>query len=174
MERITTIRADIVGSGDIAHAVSEISPTNKLFFCSGVSNSGEINEAEYQREKDLLLSQDRSQHLVYFGSLCIFFSQTRYAQHKKEMEDLVKENFEHYTIMRIGNIDWGVNPHTIINYFRGKSKEGEPLEIQDAYRYIVSKEEFRYWLGAIPEFNCEMNLTGRRMKVSEIVEEYVK
>lgn len=161
----------IVGHGDIAGAL--IDGEGLLFFASGVSNSQETKESEYQREKDLLLAQDKSKHIVYFGSLCIFYSKTRYAQHKREMEDLVRGNFEHYTIMRIGNITWGKNPHTLINYFRGRSKEGEPLEIQDAYRYIIDKEEFQYWISMIPSWNCEMNLTGRRMKVSEIVEEYV-
>lgn len=162
----------VVGSGDIASAI--IDREGLLFFSSGVSNSAETRESEFQREKDLLLLQDRSRHIVYFGSLCIFYSETRYAQHKMQMEDLVKENFEHYTIMRIGNITWGTNPHTLINYFRGKRKEGEPFEVQDTYRYVIDKREFQYWISMIPERNCEMNLTGRRMKVSEIVEEFVK
>ena len=162
----------IIGNGDIASAI--IDRKGLLFFASGVSNSAEIRESEYQREKDLLLSQDRGQHLVYFGSLCVFYSDTRYAKHKKEMEGLVKENFEHYTIMRLGNITWGKNTHTLINYFRGRRKEGEPLEVQDAYRYITDKEEFQYWIDMIPAFSCEMNVPGRRMKISEIVEEFVK
>jgi len=160
----------IEGRGDIASAI--IDRDDLLFFARGVSNSQETRESEYQREKDTLLKQDKSQHLVYFGSLCIFYSQTRYAQHKLEMEGLVKENFGRYTIVRLGNIDWGENPNTIINYFRARKQAGQPLEVRDEYRYIVNKEEFRYWLDIIPEFNCEMNVPGRRMKVREIVEEY--
>lgn len=159
----------IVGSGDIASAI--IDREGLLFFASGVSNSQETRESEYQREKDLLLEQDRSKHLVYFGSLSIFYSEGRYANHKKEVEDLVKENFERYTIMRLGNIVWGNNPHTIINYFRNRIKEGKSLEIQDTYRYIVNKEEFQYWIGMIPAWSCEMNVPGRRMSVVEIANE---
>lgn len=161
----------VIGGGDIASAI--IDREGLLFFASGVSNSQETRESEYQREKDLLLLQDESQHLVYFGSLCIFYSNTRYAQHKREMESLVKENFEHYTIMRLGNITWGKNPNTLINYLRGRSKEGEPIVIQDTHRYIIDKEEFQHWIGMIPEFSCEMNVPGRRMKVAEIVKEFV-
>jgi len=159
----------IVGSGDIASAI--IDREGLLFFASGVSNSQETRESEYQREKDLLLEQDRSKHLVYFGSLSIFYSEGRYAKHKKEVEDLVKENFERHTIMRLGNIVWGNNPHTIINYFRNRIKEGKSLEIQDTYRYIVDKEEFQYWIGMIPEWSCEMNVPGKRMSVVEIANE---
>ena len=161
----------IIGEGDVASAI--IDREDLLFFASGVSNSQETRESEYQREKDLLLTQDRKQHLVYFGSLSIFYADTRYARHKRGMEELVKENFGRYTIVRLGTITWGNNPHTLINYFRSRKKAGEPIEVKDVYRYVINKEEFRYWLGLIPDFNCEMNITGRRMKVREIVEELV-
>jgi len=172
VERLGRIpRARIIGSGDIASALEGCGREGMTFFASGVSNSGEIRESEYQREKDLLLAQDRSKHLVYFGSLSIFYSEGRYAQHKREMEGLVKENFGCYTIMRLGNIIWGDNPHTIINYFRNRIREGKSLEIQDTYRYIVDKEEFRYWIGMIPEWSCEMNVPGKRMSAIEIANE---
>jgi len=161
----------IIGEGDVASAI--IDKESLLFFASGVSNSQETRESEYQREKDLLLIQDRKQHSVYFGSLCIFYADTRYARHKREMEELVKENFGRYTIVRLGNITWGNNPHTLINYFKARKQAGEPIEVRDEYRYVVDREEFRHWLGLIPDFNCEMNIPGRRMKVREIVEELV-
>ena len=161
----------IIGEGDVASAI--IDREDLLFFASGVSNSQETRESEYQREKDLLLTQDRKQHLVYFGSLSIFYADTRYARHKRGMEELVKENFGRYTIVRLGNITWGNNPHTLINYFKARKQAGEPIEVRDEYRYVVDREEFRHWLGLIPDFNCEMNITGRRMKVREIVEELV-
>jgi len=160
----------IIGNGDVASAL--IDREGLLFFASGVSNSKEIRESEYQREKDLLLAQDKSEHLVYFGSLCIFYSNSRYALHKREMESLVKDNFNRYTIIRLGNISWGKNPHTIINYFRNRRKEGEPLRIQEGYRYVVDKDEFQYWIGMVPEFSCEMNVPGRRMTIKQIAEEY--
>src|SRR3990167_1749987 len=102
---------DIVGNGDIARAL-EGTDKDVLFFASGVSNSQETNEAEYQREKDLLLQQDRSRRLVYFGSLSIFYNDNRYAQHKREMEELIMQEFPKYTIVRLGNITWGTTPHT--------------------------------------------------------------
>jgi hypothetical protein len=156
----------IIGNGDISSVIKD--REDRVYFASGVSNSNEIRESEYQREKDLLLRQDRIRHLIYFSSLCIFYSDTRYAQHKKQMEDLVKDNFKHYTIVRLGNITWGRNPNTLINHL--KLTNGE--EIRDVYRYVINKEEFLYWLEMIPPWNCEMNITGRRMKVKDIWEEY--
>lgn len=164
---------EIIGDGDIAQALQE-TDKDVLFFASGVSNSQETREEEYQREKDLLLNQARDRRLVYFGSLSIFYGSNRYVQHKKEMEELVKDNFPNYCIVRLGNITWGKNPHTLINYLRSQFEQHEPLEIQDTYRYVVDKDEFLHWMGLIPSgFNCEINIPGRRMKVAEVVKEYV-
>ncbi len=139
-----------------------------------MSNSKETRESEYNREEKLLLKQDKSKHLVYFGSLSIFYNpETRYARHKKHMEDVIKKHFKHYTIVRMGNITWGKNPYTLINYFRNAVKKGEKLEIWDTYRYLVDKKEFLHWMSMIPDWNCEMNITGKMLKVKEIVKKYV-
>jgi nucleoside-diphosphate-sugar epimerase len=161
----------IVGNGDIASVLKD--RDGFIFFASGVSNSQETRESEFQREKDLLLSQDKSKHLVYFGSLCVFYAKTRYAQHKMEMERLIKENFKSWTIMRLGNITWGTNPNTIINFFRNKIARRESIEIQNTFRYVVDLGDFLHWLSMIPKWNCEMNITGRRMSIRQIVEELV-
>lgn len=157
----------IVGSGDIASILTD--REDRLFFASGVSNSQETRKSEYEREKKLLLSQDKYRHIVYFSSLSVFYTDTLYAQHKLRMEKLIKENFKHYTIIRIGNIDWGKNPNTLINYLRAHPE----AEIRDVYRYIVTQEELLYWISLIPEWPCEMNIVGTRMKVIDIWRKYV-
>lgn len=160
----------VVGRGDIG----SILPDRRgwTFFASGVSNSQEDREHEYKREFDLLMSQNKLRHLVYFSSMAIFYSDTRYTHHKRQMEEVVKSNFPHHTIVRLGNISWGDNPHTIINYFREKLRKGESVEIRDEYRYIVDKKEFLHHMKQLPDWNCEYNITGKLMKVEEIVEEY--
>jgi hypothetical protein len=161
----------IVGNGDIASVLPD--RKDLLFFASGVSNSRETKWCEYKREVDLLRSQDKLMHIVYFSSLAIFYLDSRYTFHKREMEKTIKDNFKHYTIIRIGNITWGTNPHTIINFFRNQVKKGEPLDIRDEYRYVIEKDEFLHWIDLIPEWSCEMNITGQRMKIQEIVDKYV-
>ena len=161
----------IVGNGDIASVIKD--KKDLLFFASGVSKSRERRQSEYQREIDLLFKQDKSKHLVYFSSLCIFYSKSRYARHKIQMEELVKKNFKHYTIIRMGNITWGKNPHTLINYLRRRTKEGKQVKINDTFRYLVDMEEFLHWVNMIPKWNCEMNITGQRLKVAAVFEQYV-
>lgn len=163
----------IIGHGDIARAI--VDRPDRLFFASGVSNSQETRESEYLREKKLLLDQHPStcpQQLVYFSSLAIFYLDTRYTQHKREMEEIVKQ-FPCYAIVRLGNITWGDNPHTLINALKGKIARGEPIEIQDTTRYIINKSEFQHWVNLIPKWNIEMTLTGQPMKVADIVKNYV-
>lgn len=157
----------IIGHGDIASSL--IDTNDLLFFASGVSNSAELDDREFYREEDLLLSQDKTKHIVYFGSLCIFYSNTMYARHKRHMESLVKEKFSNYTIVRLGNIAWGKNPNTIINFLRNKIRGNQPFDIQNVYRYILGLEEFQHWMNMIPDWNCEMNLPGEFLKVEEIV-----
>lgn len=161
----------IIGDGDIAAALREggVDHDDLLFFAAGVSNSRETRESEYQREWDLLMAQDHQMWLVYFSSLCVFYSDSRYADHKFEMERRIKEKFRHFTILRLGNITWGDNPHTLINYLQTHPD----APIQDTYRYIVDKDEFLHWIRLIPDWNCEMNIPGRRMKVAEIYCEFV-
>lgn len=163
---------EIIGHGDIAE-ILQLADNDVLFFASGVSNSRETRESEYQREKDLLLSQDRDKRLVYFSSLGVLDGETRYYDHKREMEGLIKENFEKYCIVRIGNITWGTNPHTLINTLKNRVANEEPVEIKDVFRYVVDPEEFLYWVSLIPDFNCEINIPGTRMKVKEIFNKFV-
>jgi hypothetical protein len=160
----------VVGRGDIASVLPK--KGNRLFFASGVSNSLETRESEYSREKNLLLKQNRKAHLVYFSTLAVLYGNNRYVSHKRELEELIKQEFPRYAIVRIGNITWGTNPHTIINFFRLQIKKGKRIKVQDAYRYIIDQDEFLHWINLIPDWNCEMNIPGRRMKVSEILDEY--
>lgn len=162
-------KKNVIGHGDIASVLPE--QDRLLFFASGVSNSQEERCFEYERERDLLLAQDRTQHLVYFSSLAIFYANTPYTQHKMSQEALIKTWFPHYTIMRIGNIAWGDNPNTIINFFKNQIASGHRPKVQDVYRYVVDKPEFLHWVNMIPDWNVEMNVPGRMMKPREIVRE---
>jgi hypothetical protein len=154
-----------IGNGDIGSILPE---SELFFFASGVSNSQCTDEKEYKRERDLLLEQSKENHIVYFSSLAIFYSQTRYTQHKLDMEAMIKASFPKYCIVRLGNIDFGSNPNTLINYLKAHPK----AEIRDEYRYVISKDEFLHWISLIPTFSCEMNCPGTRLKVKEIKERY--
>lgn len=158
----------VVGHGDLASVLPD--RADLLFFASGVSNSWCEEEREFSREAELLLSQDSRAHIVYFSSLAVMWADTPYFRHKRYMETLVRESFLNWTIVRLGNIDFGKNPHTLINYLRAHPN----AEIRDEWRYICSKDELLHWVRRIPPWNVEMNITGKRMKVQEIYDEYCR
>ena len=158
----------IIGNGDIASVLTD--RVDVIYFASGVSNSSCTDWHEFQRERDLLLKQNKFQHLVYFSSLSIYYVKTPYTNHKRIMENLVKDNFATSTIVRLGNITWGDNPNTLINYLKNKIKNKEPYEVRDVYRYVINKEEFQHWVGMIPDWTTEMNITGKKVNVSYIEE----
>src|SRR3990167_8221000 len=157
----------IIGNGDIASVLPD--RKDLLFFASGVSNSSETRFKEFWREANLLLDQPKDRHIVYFSSLSIFYKRSKYTLHKQRMEELVKSNFKHWTIIRLGNISWGSNPNTLINYLKAHPE----APIEDTYRYVIDKDEFLHWVSLIPKWNEIMNCPGRMMKVKEIKERYV-
>lgn len=161
----------IIGDGDIASVLHRVTPKGLTFFASGVSNSQELRESEYDREKKLLLSQPKDGHIVYFSSLCVYTATSRYAGHKREMELLVKHYFPRNTVVRLGNITWGDNPNTVINHFRRKITLNLPIEILEGYRYLITEDELIYWMNLIPDWNTELNITGRMIKINDIVGE---
>jgi len=164
----------IIGTGDIASALTD--REDKIYFASGVSNSKETRTKEFEREIRLLVENSNfmDKQLVYFSSLSIFYSDTPYTEHKRFMESLVKLYCSKYCIVRLGNITWGENPNTLINYLKNKIKNFETMIINDVYRYLVDKDEFLHWINLIPNRNYEMNITGTRLKVTDIVNKIVE
>jgi hypothetical protein len=85
------------------------------------------------------------------------------------MEWRVTNGFNSYTIIRIGNITWGNNPNTIVNYFKDCHAKGITPELQDTYRYLITKDEFIHWVKMIRVGEKDiMNLPGKFIHVNEI------
>jgi hypothetical protein len=163
----------IVGSGDIASILND--REDFIFFAAGVSNSQEQNEERYEWEKTRLtslieLANTLRKSLVYFGSFACYFALNRYVVHKMEMEELIKSKCDNYTIVRIGNITWGKNPHTFINFIRNKIAAGEEFELRDEFKYIISKEQLLFVTDNLPsKGKNEISVFGDCKKVKDII-----
>lgn len=156
----------IIGHGDIASVLTD--RPDVIYFASGISNSKSNSLGETDREKKLLRTMQKNMHLVYFSSLSIYLTKSFYVTHKKEMELMVKAHFDTYTIIRIGNITWGKNPNTFINYLRSHP-EADP---QPVFRHIIDKEDFLYWVGLAPiGEKHEMNITGQMIWVPDWIKQ---
>lgn len=159
----------IVGRGDIASILNQ--RQGALFFASGVSNSNCNDEAEFQREHDLLYSfKGKNLCCIYFSSISIFDRVNPYILHKINMEQSVRDYFENYCIIRIGNIDWGTNPNTFLNYLRNKIKNGEPYEVKDEFKYMISKEQLSMIANSVPLVGQnEICVFGYKSKVIDLL-----
>ena len=160
----------IVGRGDIASVLND--RDGAIFFVSGVSNSNETRESEFMREIELLDKQDKTKCIFYFSSIALddVSKNSQYLQHKRNMELLVKSNFENYNIIRIGNITWGSNPNTFINYIKNKKSKGESVEIKDEYKYVIDKEQLVLLTDNLPLIGQNtICVFGRMAKVAELV-----
>lgn len=161
----------IIGNGNIARVSKQHDREDVIFFASGCSDSGCTDEAEFLKEMKLIVNQDRSTHFVYFSNLGVYRWNSPYIAHKKKMEVLVKEWFRSYTIVRLEVCEWVDNPTTILNVFKRKIAAGEEIEIRDEFRSVLSLKDFHYWMQYIPVGQCnEMNIMGRLLHISEIVE----
>jgi hypothetical protein len=160
----------IVGGGDIASVLND--RDGAIFFVSGVSNSNETRESEFMREIELLDKQDKTKCIFYLSSITVddMSKNSQYLQHKRKMELLIKSNFENYNIIRIGNITWGSNPNTFINYIKNKKSKGESVEIKDEYKYVIDKEQLVLLTDNLPLTGQNtICVFGRMAKVAELV-----
>ena len=156
----------IIGRGDISKAITD--KEDFIFYASGNSNRKPLTQASEDKEhmEVYRLAQDypKSNMFVYISTLSVYYSDSKYTKHKMRMEARVRKWFRNYAIIRIGNITWGDNPNTLINYLKNNK-----AEIQDTYRYLLDKDELSHWINMIPDKGQhEMNVTGIRTLVKDI------
>lgn len=114
----------IIGNGLIASAFenSKIDYSKYIIFASGVSNSKETSDDEYNREKDLLLKaikENKGLKIIYFSSILADITKTKYFENKLEIENIIKNTSDNYIIFRIPQIIGnGGNPKNLINYLK--------------------------------------------------------
>jgi hypothetical protein len=160
----------IIGKGSVASVLED--RDDLVFFASGVSNSSCTEEKEYEREFNLLKTVPTDKHVVYFSNLGIYYKQDRYTQHKRDVEEYIRNNYTSYTIVRIEVCEWVKTPNTILNVFKRQLAEGIEPKIQDTTRYVLSLDEFLYWVKMIQSgVRNEMNILGRKLTIAQIVDE---
>jgi nucleoside-diphosphate-sugar epimerase len=140
----------VVGSGLIGKRFQHYANDEQhLIFASGVSNSSTNEEKEFKRESDLLLHTSVShphKKLTYFSTCSIYdnyLSQSRYVQHKRYMEELVKKHSGGFTIFRVSNpIGFTKNHHTFFNFFIDHIQTNTPFTIwANAERNLIDIDD---------------------------------
>lgn len=158
----------IVGTGDIAKVLKD--NDNHTYFASGVSNSLETNPILFNRERDLLMNTHTNNTLVYFSTLSIYSKKSPYTKHKLAMEELIKKRFPNYIILRLGNITWGKNPNTFINYFKRRLRCKQSIKCTKDIKYILTKKQFLLHISMLPlKGKHVINVMGTPMTPKQVL-----
>lgn len=140
----------VVGTGMIAQGFKRYIATDGItIFASGVSDSGNSLQAEFDREKLLLqktISTWPNNLLVYFSTCSIYqpgMSTSNYVIHKLAMEGLIINSNIRYLIIRLSNpIGKTQNKKTFLNFFLERIKNGAALPVwKNAGRNIMDLDD---------------------------------
>ena len=134
----------IIGNGLLASKFREYKNSNVIIFASGVSNSLETRDSEFEREKKLLLEtlNKNSDDIVYFGSCSQYdpsLESSAYVKHKIEMESLIKNKRDNYYILRLAQVVGKANNQTFINYLYTEIINNRKINVwKNASRNLIS------------------------------------
>lgn len=138
----------IIGKGLIASIFSKdflIDDCN-IIFASGVSNSTENDNNNFERERKMLLeciNQHPSKKIIYFSSIFVGYINNSYYIHKKQMENIILEKCKNFLIIRLPQvIGHKGNPKNIINFFKDSIKNEININLfKNSWRAIIDVED---------------------------------
>jgi len=138
----------LIGRGLIASTFKHYSDNSEVIvFASGVSNSGESNAAEYEREFKLLQQfVSSNSKLIYFSTCSVIddsLKESSYIRHKLNVEKYISENFYSFIIFRLPIVvGKNTNPFTLTNFLFNKIKNNEKFTLFDkAHRYLIDIDD---------------------------------
>lgn len=141
----------IIGKGLIASLFINEERDNVIYFASGVSNSSETDQRQFDREEQLILdtlSSNPDQLFVYFSTCSIYDSSktnSLYVLHKLKMEEIIKTKTKKFLILRVSNaVGKGGNPNLLINYIVRSVKDNQQINVHTkATRNIIDVEDIK-------------------------------
>lgn len=141
----------IIGTGLIAKAFGQHDKEEVIFFASGVSNSLETDQRQFDREKCLILNTINSHPtklFIYFSTCSIYDPskyESAYVLHKLHMEQLIKNECNSFLILRISNaVGNGGNPNLLMNYLAKTIKLKESVTIyKKAKRNLIDVKDIQ-------------------------------
>lgn len=133
------MKSEVVGNGLLGSAFEGSKSEGCIFFCSGVSNSLEIKESEFEREKKLILQKlDNSKLFVYFSSILASNTGSPYYQHKYNMEEIVAGYSDNYLIVRLPQVAGVVDNGTLLPTFIKNIIRNQDISVyNDARRCMI-------------------------------------
>jgi len=170
----------VIGNGLIRCIFSSFTKNDEIIiFASGVSNSKESNKNEFDREEKLLkttISENPEKKIIYFSTVFIENVKNMYYEHKKNIEEYIKNNCENYLIIRLPQVvGYLGNNNNLFNFLKQKIKNCEVLNIDSlAIRSLIDIDDVYKITKTLitEESNQIINIKGiEDIYVSEIVDE---
>lgn len=134
----------IIGNGMLANSLRPFDEENIIVFASGVSNSLERKDSEFDREILLLRSTVEkfpNKKLIYFSTCSIYDLskvESPYVMHKLKVEEIISKICPQYTIFRVGNaVGSGGNPNTLINFLENSIRNGQMISLHNKARRVL-------------------------------------
>jgi hypothetical protein len=139
----------IVGNGLIAKAFkcSKLNLDHCTIFASGVSSSSVEDKNEFKREFDLISEYVNAPNkFIYFSSIHLLDPSTKnskYVQHKINIERFIEKNFSEYMIYRLPIVAGkGGNINSLFNYLFRSIVDNSHMNINsNSYRYILDVDD---------------------------------
>lgn len=143
----------IIGSGFIATNFKKknllIKKYGIVIYASGVSNSKSINKNNFLRERNKIISYQnkiKSKIFIYISTCSIFDpsrKNTAYVKHKLNMENVVKQNFNKFIIVRFPEVvGFNSNKNNLINFFYQKINNNNKFKLwSDSMRNILDIDD---------------------------------
>jgi len=176
----------IVGNGQLAQVFEDYDNNGVCIFASGVANSNCQDPKEFERERNLLLKtleKNKDKKFVYFSSCALSapkYPKNAYYEHKRQMEELIKEYSNNYYIFRIPQLFGALKHHkTLINFLYEAIINEESFNVySQAYRYVIEIGDVRKLVGVYLQHHegcITVDLANPyRYKVTQIVEIFEK
>lgn len=171
----------VVGNGSLASIFFNEFHNNDevVIFASGVSDSTEDNEENFNREKKLLretIENNGEKKIVYFSSIFVGFKENKYYIHKLSMENLISETCKNFLIIRLPQVlgEKG-NQKNIVNFFTKSLIEGnQTIIFSDSWRAIIDVNDV-FNISKELIFNCKNKIIKfSNIEIVKVIELYKK
>ncbi len=139
-----------------------------IIFASGVSNSKETRQEEFDREEKLMKSLTNEGAILVYFSTCSLYDPTLnsspYVRHKRAMEYIARYNFNKSIIFRLPNVIGRTeNPNTFFNYIKNQIQQQKTISVhRDASRYLIDVDDLTTLLPTAIENYKNSHETGQQ------------
>ncbi len=140
----------LLGNGLLAKMFIEYQEDPSLIiFASGVSNSSDTSQVNFDREKKLLIktiTENKAKKIVYFSSCDVIYANKidiPYYFHKIEMEKIIQTHAQQYHIFRLPQIiGYSENRNSLLNFFIESIKSQTEIKIfKNAYKSLIDIDD---------------------------------